>query len=46
MVTVGNRLNVTKLASELSVGPVGQAVRLQADQPTICSGNIAFIPSG
>jgi len=30
------------MASELSVGPVGQAVRLQADRRVICEGNIAF----
>jgi len=28
--------------SELSASSVGQAVRLQADQGAICSGNIAF----
>jgi len=35
-------LNGTRLASELSVGPVGEAIRPQADQRTICAGNIAF----
>jgi len=39
---VGNRLNFTRLASELSVGAVGQAVRLQADRRAICAGNIAL----
>jgi len=41
-VVVGNRLNVAKMVTEVSVGPFGQAVRLQADQRTICSDNIAF----
>jgi len=35
-------LNVIRMASELSVGPVGQAVRLKADRRVICEGNIAF----
>jgi len=33
------------MASELSVGPVGQADRLQADRRVICEGNIAFLSS-
>jgi len=41
-VVVGNRLNVAKMVTEVSVGPFGQAVRLHADQRTICSDNIAF----
>jgi len=39
---VSNRLNVIRLASELSVDPVGQTVRLQANWRAICAGNIAF----
>jgi len=39
---VSDMLNVTRLASELSVGPVGQVIRPQADQRAICAGNNAF----
>ena len=35
-------MNVIRLASELSTGPFGQAVRLPADRRVICEGNIAF----
>jgi len=42
VVVHGDRLNVTKLAPELSVGLLGQAVRLHSGQRIILWVKIAF----